>query len=67
MRLENECRHTADIARQTRINPLERVRRPRNYKPSCFMISFRCVSVVAAARGALRQYWPRSFRHEEHT
>ncbi|TES62428.1 hypothetical protein E2P84_41705 [Burkholderia cepacia] len=67
MRLENECRHTRDIARQTRTNPLERVRRPRNYKPSRLMISFRCVSVVAAARGALRQYRPRSFRHEEHT
>ncbi|RQZ90909.1 hypothetical protein DF053_02795 [Burkholderia cepacia] len=67
MRLENECRHTLDIARHTRTNPFERVRRPRNYKPLRLMISFRCVSVVAAVRGALRQYRPRSFRHEEHT
>ncbi|QRR07327.1 hypothetical protein FPJ27_13420 [Burkholderia sp. MS455] len=64
---ENECRHRRDIAHQPRTNPLDRVRRSRNCKRPRDVISFRCVSVVAAARDALRQYRPQSFRHEGNT
>ncbi|MPV69092.1 hypothetical protein GD429_25425 [Burkholderia sp. BE17] len=67
MQPKNEFRHMRDTAQQTRMNPSDRVRRSRNCKRACGVISFRCVSVVAAARGALRQYRPQSFRHEGNT
>ncbi|AXF23163.1 hypothetical protein CUJ89_22140 [Burkholderia pyrrocinia] len=67
MRPENESRYAPDIARQTRTNPRDCVPRSRNCKRPCGVISFRCVSVVAAARDALRQYRPQQFGHEGNT
>ncbi|TXG07867.1 hypothetical protein FU139_24570 [Burkholderia territorii] len=64
MRNTNESARMPDIARKTRTNARAEPARRRKFKPPRRPISFRCVSVVAAARGALRQYRPQPFGHE---
>ncbi|RXV67551.1 hypothetical protein D1006_20015 [Burkholderia stabilis] len=67
MRPASEYRRLPDIARQSWMNPRDGIRRSRNGKRPRGAISFRCVSVVAAACDALRQYRPQSFGHEGNT